>query len=60
MGTLTKGWLWGHITLERTRGSSVKYPKETPYSSAVRPRGHTTLGYSVRGDKFRGGGHVTL
>ena len=51
--------LWGHIALERTHGSSVKYPKETPYSSEVCPWGHTTLGYSVRGDNFRGG-HVTL
>ena len=51
--------LWGHIhvALERTLGSSVQCPKETPYSSEVRPRGHTALGYSVQEDNFRGG-HV--
>ena len=62
VGTLTKGQLRQTIALERTRGSSVKCPKETPYSIEVHPREHTTLGYSVQGGQlWRGGGdHVTL
>ena len=45
------------MALEKTRRSSVQCPKETPYSSELRPLGHTTLGYSVRGATL---GHMIL
>ena len=47
-----------HVALERISNSSVECPRETPYSSEACPRGHLALGYSVRGNSFKGG-HVT-
>ena len=45
----------GHLTLKRTLSSSVSGPKGTLYFSVACPGRHMTLGYSVRGDSFRGG-----